>query len=266
MSDPRPIGIFDSGVGGLTVARAVAERLPGERIVYFADTAHVPYGPRPLHEIQHFAVSICDFLIRGEAKMVLMGCNMSSAVALDAAQARFDVPIMGMIDSAMDTVAELELPRRFGVIATEGTVRSGAYQAALASLNSGTQVFAQACPDFVPLVEAGDTQSDRAREAVARYLRPLQSQEIDTLILGCTHYPFLRHLLHEFLGSDVELIDPAEAMARRVAALLDNLNAAANHVQPGHVFYASGDGNTLMEWSRRDLGLTIDEVKPGPVF
>ncbi|HXG23334.1 MAG TPA: glutamate racemase [Chthonomonadales bacterium] len=214
-----PIGIFDSGVGGLTVVRAILRRYSHERILYVADQAHVPYGERPLEDIRRFAGGISDFLAEQGCKAIVMACNISSACALPSIAAKLaPLPIFGMIDPAVRRAVEVDPQAAIGVLATTGTVRSGAYTTQIRALNPQARVIEVACPRFVPLVEAGELYSQETMEAAYTYLMPLARAECRTIILGCTHYPFLlptlRRAAADLFPGPVRFIDPAEETAQ----------------------------------------------------
>lgn len=256
----RPIGIFDSGLGGLTVAGELLRRLPNESIVYFADTAHVPYGERPLLEIQDFALGITRFLIERGAKVVVMACNMSSAAALDCARQAFpDVPILGVIGPGSRAAVRTG-SRAIGVLATTGTARSGAYGRMIRRLEPDALVWEQPCPPFVPLVEAGLAGSEEAEAAVREHVEPLLSRGADTLILGCTHYPFLRPAIAR-AAPEAVIIDPAEETISELHELLDKLDIAAGSGQTAeHDFFASGEADGFARLGRNFLGSCIECV------
>jgi len=219
-----PIGVFDSGAGGLTVVRTLLERLPGERVVYFGDTAYVPYGPRPPEEIRRFAVDACRFLCGHGVKLIVMGCNMSSAMALEEARAVAGCPVLGTIDAGARAAVAATRSGRIGVAATEGTVKSGAYERAVRALRPDAAVFQQPCPLLVPAVEAG-LQDGLLADAVAESLEPLSDHSPDTVILGCTHYPLVRDEIQAFLGDDVAVVDPAEMLAEQAAEALGSVGS-----------------------------------------
>lgn len=259
---PLTIGVFDSGVGGLTVARAILRRLPGARLCYFGDTAHVPYGPRPLAQVRDFAVQIIEFLFAQGADAVVMGCNMSSASgAREVAMARCTKPIFEVINPGSRAACALSSCGRIGVIATQGTVNSGIYGRTLQA-HGAAGVFQQACPAFVPFVERGQADGPEVAAAVAEYLTPLRDQGVDTLIFGCTHYPFLRDAIGRFLGPAVTLVDPGEYAAQEVAAHFAHVASArvpdADHTR--HRFFSSGDPQSLQREGERLLGLPLFSV------
>ena len=205
MPDRRPVGIFDSGVGGLTVVRAVLDLLPHEPVVYFGDTARSPYGPRPLGEIRTFAREIATYLLGRDVKLLVVACNSVEVAAIEDLTERSRVPVVGVIDPGVRAAHRSTRNGRVGMIGTEATVASGAYERAIRSLRDA-ELFSAACPAFVPFVERGDTTSDELLEAARGYLRPLTDAGVDTLILGCTHYPLLSGLLQVVMGPDVVLI------------------------------------------------------------
>ena len=227
ISHSAPIGVFDSGVGGLTVARRVLELLPDERIVYVADQAHVPYGGRELDEVRGFASAISSALFLHGCKAVVMACNISSAVALASVRALHpERMVLGVIEPGACRAAHATKNGRIGVLATAGTVQSGAYSRALRGLDGSLTVVEVACPDFVPLVEAGEEASEAARRAAEEYLAPLQRAGVDTVILGCTHYPFLLDALRSVWNAPA-FVDPAEQTSRELAELLASASLLA---------------------------------------
>jgi glutamate racemase len=258
--DPRPIGVFDSGVGGLTVARALMDLLPDERIVYFGDTARGPYGPRDLTQVRTYTAEIVDWLAAQDAKLVVAACNTATAAALETDPLTFAVPVVGVIQPAVDTAARATRNGRIGVIGTEGTIGSGAYDRAVSSTAPEVKLFSQACPQFVALVEAGRTTDPDVLEAVAEQLAPLVAADVDTLVLGCTHYPLLTGVLSYVMGPDVVLVSSAEETARRVFTRLvdDSLLAHAAHVD--HRFVASGDPAAFAALATRFLGPRLSTV------
>ena len=239
-----PIGVFDSGVGGLTVVRHILELLPHERIVYVADQAHVPYGGRELAEVRRFASGISSALVRHGCKAVVMACNISSAVALDEASTRHpESVVLGVILPGACRAARATRNGRIGVLATAGTVRSGAYSRALHRLDPKLVVAEVACPEFVPLVEAGEEGSEAAIRAASEYLRPIREIEADTVILGCTHYPFLLPALQSIWNSPT-FIDPSDQTSRELAEQLDTTSLQARRstgISARHLFTTTGD-------------------------
>ncbi|ABZ83077.1 glutamate racemase, putative [Heliomicrobium modesticaldum Ice1] len=257
----QPIGIFDSGVGGLTVAREVFRQMPGEEILYFADTAHVPYGPRPASELIRFALEITDFLVAEGAKLILVACNTSSSLALDIIRERHKVPVVGVVDPGAEEAVRLSRNGRIGVLATEATIRKGAHSRRVGELNSAMQVFGQACPRFVPLVESGRYSGDEARAASKQYLAPLIEAGVDTIVLGCTHYPFLEPVIREVIGEKITLIDPACQTVAQGKALMERGIIPFRDPRgpkPRHRFYVSGDPVSFARVGGALLGVPLD--------
>ncbi|MGQ9455234.1 MAG: glutamate racemase [Armatimonadota bacterium] len=256
-----PIGIFDSGVGGLSVARAVMRVLPGESIIYFADTAHVPYGDRPLNEIKLFALGITRFLVNRGVKAVVMACNMSSAVALDAARELWpELPVLGVIEPGARAAVRVCEGRPIGVLATAGTVKSKAYVNEIARIDNSIPVFQQACPRFVPLVESGLAESEEAEAAARDYVAPLLRAGCGTIILGCTHYPYLRRAIELAAGPGVAIVDPSEETAQELASVMDEHGILSDGCSASYKFYASGDTTSLKQVGSRFLGAGIERV------
>jgi glutamate racemase len=257
-----PIGVFDSGLGGLTVAGELLRNLPNESIVYLADTAHVPYGERPLEEIEGFAVGITGYLIDRGAKAVVMACNMSSAVALQSAREAYpNIPILGVIGPGA-RAAVATGSKAIGVLATTGTVRSGAYGRNIRKLEPEAQVWEQPCPAFVPLVEAGLADSEEAEVAVRQCVEPLIESGADTLILGCTHYPFLREAIVR-AAPNARIIDPAEETVRELSKILNErgIENDGDEDDLDHIFIASGDADGFARLGGKFLGREIAKVE-----
>ena len=216
-----PIGIFDSGVGGLTVYKALHERLPNERFVYLGDTARVPYGTKSLATVERYAVENSRFLAAHGIKLLVVACNTASALALPAIRAAIKVPVMGVIEPGSRAAVEVAQGANIGVIATEATIQSGAYARAITSMRPNGKVIEKACPLFVPLAEEGWANSDVARNVARDYLSEFTKTSLGALVLGCTHYPILREVISETVGSEVTLIDSGAATARDVESLLE---------------------------------------------
>jgi glutamate racemase len=222
MSDPRPIGVFDSGVGGLTVLRELRRQATSERLVYIADLAHFPYGPRPLPEVRRLALRLIDLLAGLDTKLVVIACNTATAAALSVAREQFDIPIVGVIAPGAQAAATATRRGRIAVISTEGTMRSQEYLHAIKEANPGIAVLGRAAPGLVEIVEAGQANTPRAERALRRTLEPILAWGADTLVLGCTHYPLLRPAIDRVLrGRRVRVIDSAETTAARVCRILD---------------------------------------------
>jgi glutamate racemase len=225
--DPKlPIGIFDSGVGGLTVYRALHERLPSERFVYLGDTARVPYGTKSLATVERYAVENSRFLESHGIKLLVVACNTASALALPAIRTAVEVPVVGVIEPGARAAVATTGTRQIGVIATEATVQSHAYSKAIAAIDPAISVIEKACPLFVSLAEEGWADSDVARMVAHDYLSELKGRSIEAVVLGCTHYPILRNVIADAVGFGVKLIDSGEATAGEVETLLDRLQLA----------------------------------------
>jgi glutamate racemase len=263
MTNELPIGMFDSGVGGLTVLREVMSQLPKESTVYFGDTARVPYGSKSRDVIVRFSLEIGQFLLQEKVKMIVVACNTASAFALPELSAQFKLPIVGVIAPGAQAALHVTRTRRVGVIGTEGTIESQAYTEALKKLSSDIEVFGQACPLIVPLVEEGWLDKPVAREIVKEYLTPLLGQNIDTLVLGCTHYPLLKNLLQDVAGPKIQLIDSAQETARAVARRLadQKLEAPATTKAGVRRFYVSDAPEKFEKIGQRFLGQAIPDVR-----
>jgi glutamate racemase len=221
LNSDLPIGIFDSGVGGLTVYRALHAALPDERFVYLGDTARIPYGTRSLSTVERYAMENARFLDAQGIKLLVVACNTASALALPAIRDVVRVDVIGVIEPGARAAVRASKSKRIGVIATEATVKSEAYARAIAQLEPAASVVARACPLFVALTEEGWAETDEARSIAAKYLKNIRESEVDTLVLGCTHYPILRRVIQETVGDGVRLIDSGEAAAHDVKALLE---------------------------------------------
>jgi glutamate racemase len=269
--DDRPIGMFDSGFGGLTVARALIDLLPDEHLVYIGDTGRYPYGPRPLEEVRGFALQIARRLIDEHGvKLIVVACNTASAAALDELQelgARHDVAVVGVIEPGARSLVAATRSGRVGVIGTVGTMASGAYQRAVAELGAGVELTCAACPGFVEFVERGETGSDQVHVLAERLLAPLCEAKVDTLLLGCTHYPFLARTIGEVMGRDVVLVSSADETAFEVRRLLLG-GSGARIVGPAHTaparhrWLSSGDVAWFDELGRRLLGPELAQAEP----
>jgi glutamate racemase len=258
------IGIRDSGVGGLTVARAVRQVLVGARILYFADTAHVPYGDREPDEVKFFALSISQFLLEQGAQALVFACNTTSAYALGAARERFPVPVTGMIEPGARAALEATRNNCVGVLATQATVDSNVYTQTVGTLRSSCSVREIGCPDFVPIVESERAESGAAIDAARKYLRPLLEAGCDTIILGCTHYPLLLPVLRA-QAPHIRFIDPAHAVAREVAACTHHLVPRTQSTLED-TFFVSGEREGVRRWIQSLLGLPTPRLEAGPVF
>lgn len=258
--DQSAIGILDSGVGGLTVVKEVMRQLPEERIIYFGDTNRCPYGPRPSQEILRFTLEIVRFLEQFPLKALVIACNTATAAALDAVRKQTTIPVLGVIEPGARAAIQTTSRGRIGVIGTQGTVRSGAYEKALKRAAPGLFVVSHACPALVPLVESDSGGTEEARRVVEASLAPLKKYQVDTLILGCTHYPLIADLIGEVMGEEVRLISSAEETARELKALLENRNLLApakNALTNDHRFYTSGDPEFFRRIAERWLGCSL---------
>ena len=226
MDKNAPIGVFDSGVGGLTVAREIMRQIPNERIVYFGDTARVPYGSKSKDNIIKFSRQIIRFLQTENVKAIVIACNTASALALDEMQQEFDLPILGVVKPGAKVAVETTANKRIGLIGTEANIRSGVYTRYIKSLDDGAKVFEKACPLFVPLVEEGWLHDDITLQVASRYLEELKEKDIDTLIMGCTHYPLIRSTIRKVMGDKVNLVNPAYETAIELKNLLERDNLA----------------------------------------
>lgn len=261
MSDSRPIGVFDSGIGGLTVVRALQKVLPRENLVYFGDTARVPYGPKSPQVVREYAVQDTDELLKHDVKFIIIACNTVSAVALDVVQKRAHVPVQGVIIPGAEAAVQATKKKRIGVIGTVGTILSNAYSNAVRQIDPAVEVFSQPCPLFVPLAEEGWT-AHQTTELVAReYLFPLTLEKIDTLILGCTHYPLLREVIDKVLQRSVTLIDSGEATAHAAVRLLDEAGLRnQSTLKPNVQFFVSDIPHTFTEVGERFLGQRLGRI------
>lgn len=256
----KPIGIFDSGVGGLTVVSKIMEILPEESFVYFGDTARMPYGDKTPDEIKKFVSQIINFLIQKESKAIVMACNTSSAIAYEDSVKKYNIPIIGVINSAISAAIKLTKNNKIGVIANEATVRSCAYPNALNKISADSKViYQQACPLLVPLVERGEIDTPHAKKILKEYLLPLKEKGIDTLILGCTHYPYFYKSIKETL-KNVQILDPAEGMALELKNILEKNNIRSKG-KPVYNYYTTGDLVTFKNLGSKLLNREIKEVQ-----
>ncbi|MEV0199024.1 glutamate racemase [Nonomuraea sp. NPDC050691] len=259
------IGIFDSGVGGLTVARAIIDQLPHESITYVADTARQPYGPKSIAEVRAYALEVMDHLVANDVKMLVIACNSASAAVLRDARERYDVPVVEVIQPATRRAVRATRTGEVGVIATRATVASMAYHDAFAAAPH-VRLTSVAAPRLVEYIERGETTSEEVIAAVREYLAPIREAGCDTLILGCTHYPLLTGAISYVAGDEVTLVSSADETAKDVYRILhDRGLAAASDVTPRHRFRATGDSTLFAHLGRRFLGPEIDAVEVTPV-
>jgi len=252
--DLGPIGLFDSGVGGLSVLRQLQKVLPQEDYVYFADTLHMPYGLRSPAELESIVFSICDFLLRRRCRAIVMACNTSSALVLPLARLRYEVPLFGVLLPGARAAAEITKNRRVGVLATDATTRSGAYTKALKTLSPRIEVYGQACTALAPLVEQGQLEGVQVSDAVYDCVAPVLVHDVDTLVLGCTHYPFLLPVLNQVISPSVNIVDPAEEAAREVQAHLSPTVSGGGNT----TFYVSGGVWQFGRVAESLLGITVE--------
>ena len=261
-SADAPIGVFDSGIGGLTVAREIMRQLPHESIIYFGDTARVPYGPKSPETVRRYAREITGFLREQGVKAVVVACNTATAHALEALRAEQPIPVIGVVEPGATAAVAATRGGRIGVIGTAGTIGSGAYERAIRALAPNASIVARACPLFVPLVEEGWLDSEASRLIAREYLTPVAEAHVDTLVLGCTHYPLLKRLIGETVGGDVRLIDSAEQTAAATRRELDRLGLLApESAAPRHRFIASDAPQQFLALGQRFLGAAIDRVE-----
>lgn len=263
MTDLRnaPVGVFDSGVGGLTVAREIMRNLPSEKIVYFGDTARVPYGSKSKETVTRYSRQIIRFLMEQKVKAIVIACNTASAFALETVRHEFPLPVIGVIRAGAEVAACETRNKKVGVIGTEGTIGSGIHEEFLHSLDPEIQVFGKACPLFCPLVEEGWTHDPLTREIAARYLKDLQDRGIDTLILGCTHYPLLRSTIGEIMGEAVRLVNPAYETALELKRLLtkeDLLSQETKQEEFPYRFYVSDLAEKFKQFANSILPYDVE--------
>ncbi|QAY68421.1 glutamate racemase [Paenibacillus protaetiae] len=254
----QPIAVLDSGVGGLTVVKEIMRQLPREKVVYFGDTARTPYGPRPSWEVVRFTREIVDYLLQFQPKMIVIACNTATAVALEDIRSRVDVPVIGVINPGARAAVKRTQSGCIGVIGTQGTINSGAYDMALKEITPHVKVISEACPEFVPLVEQGNFRSEETYRTVLSSIGHLRNYPMDCLILGCTHYPFLTETIAEVMGDKVNLISSADETARDISTILhDQGKQARSELMPVHQFFCSGDAGLFKMIAQQWLGEQI---------
>lgn len=252
-----PVGVFDSGVGGLTVARAILDQLPGEQVRYLADTAHVPYGPKPIADVRAYALACLDRLVEDGVKLLVIACNSASAACLHDARERYSVPVVEVIRPAVRRAVVATRTGQVGVIGTVATITSGAYTDAFAAAPQVT-VHGVACPEFVDYIERGITSGPALHALAETYLRPLREAQVDTLVLGCTHYPLLSALISLVMGESVTLVSSADETAREVYRVLTELDLMRTDPEPPrHRFLATGDQEPFTRLAQRFLGPVV---------
>jgi glutamate racemase len=256
-----PVGVFDSGLGGLTVAHAIMRQLPSESLIYFGDTARVPYGPKSPDTVRRYSREISAFLIEQGVKAIVVACNTATAHALPALRDELDVPVIGVVEPGARAAVRATRTGHIGVIGTTGTIRSQAYVRAIHAEAPDARVTALACPLFVPLVEEGWTNHEAAHLIAEEYLAPFVKDRIDTLVLGCTHYPLLKPLIGEIIGRSVRLIDSAEETASDTQRMLATNDLSSVDREGEYRFIASDDPQQFLTLGRRFLGSAIERVE-----
>lgn len=261
----KAIGILDSGFGGLTVVKEIFRQLPNEKVIYFGDTARCPYGPRDPNEVKKFTLEIIDFLLKFDVKMVIIACNTATAAALDEVKELVSVPVIGVIQPGSLAAIKKTKTGKIGVIGTEGTIKSGAYERTLKNINPSLSIASLACPSLVPIVESGNLDEKTIRAAVRDALTPILDKEMDSLILGCTHYPLISDYIQEIMGEDVYLLSSAEETAREASAILHYHNIMSEpNSNPEHYFFTTGDENHFKQigekWLERKMDVKYIEL------
>jgi len=261
------IGIFDSGVGGLTVVREILKQIPEYQIIYFGDTARLPYGTKGSAFVKKYSEKITDWLLVKKAKIIVVACNTSSAWAAESLKKKFrGVPIFEMITPAIPDILSATKNKKIGIIGTPGTIKSGAYQKKILKSDSSVKIFAQACPLLVPMVEEGIVDDVIAQEILKKYIDPLKEKGIDVLVLACTHYPLLKSLIEKQVGKDIKIINPAESVAKEMKRYFKNYPEIAKKVRKGgnHKFYFSDEPYNLEKISRLCFNKNINPVVKDP--
>lgn len=262
MGNNQPIGVFDSGVGGLTVVKALMEKLPRESFIYFGDTANLPYGNKNESQLLGYAHSIIQFLLTRQVKAIVVACGTHSSVTLPNIAGDYSLPILGVLKAGARSAVRATRNGKIGVAATQATANSRAYTREIQSLHPQLKVFEVACPRFVPLIESGELDSPRVREAVAEYLGPLVKEGIDCLVLGCTHYQFLTAVIADFLGPEISLVDPSCDTVMDLAALLHEQSLENDQLTtPAREFYVSGNDESFYNVGTLLIGDVIKEVE-----
>lgn len=254
----KPIGVIDSGIGGLTVVKELIRQLPKEEIIYIGDTARCPYGPRPQSEVKEYTWEMIRYLLKKEIKMLVIACNTATAVVLEEAKSKLDIPVIGVIHPGSISALKATKTDRVGIIGTVGTINSKAYEKTLTDINNNVVVESLACPMLVPMVEKGIFDGEEAIKVVTESLRPIMKKNIDTLILGCTHYPLLQNTIQEVMGEGIEIICSGDETAREVSALLYHQDILyIGEREPNHNFFTTGDtrmfSKIASQWLERDI-------------
>ena len=257
-----PIGIFDSGIGGLTVQREITRALPAEKTLYLGDTAHVPYGTKSREAVRRFSLEVADFLVKRRIKLLVVACNTASAYALVELRSKLNVPVIGVIEPGAGAAVKATRTGRVGVIGTDATVRSRAYLDAIKGMNPEVEVFSKACPLFVPLAEEGFTANNIAELTARHYLEDFITEPVDTLVLGCTHYPLLKGVISQVMGKGVTLIDSAEATASEVRSVLKEGGLLGNSQEgASHAFYVTDSPERFVGVGKVFLGEKLSRAE-----
>lgn len=262
MINNAPIGVFDSGIGGLTVVKEIMNQIPGEDIIYFGDTARLPYGSKSRKTVTTYTRQIVRFLMNKDVKAIVIACNTASAFALETVKAEFDIPIIGVVKPGAKMAAKATRNGRIGVIGTVGTIESGIYSEFMSQTNPRVKVFGKACPLFVPLVEEGLVDDPVTYEMASRYTSVLLDKDIDTLVLGCTHYPLLRKTIRKVVGEDIVLVNPAYETAKSLAEVITH-KGLRNDSSPkiDHKFYVSDGAEKFRQFANTILPCEVMETK-----
>ncbi|MFH1782223.1 MAG: glutamate racemase [Candidatus Omnitrophota bacterium] len=262
MNNNQPIGIFDSGVGGLTVVKEIIDLLPNEKIIYLGDTARVPYGNKSPESIKRFSIENVEFLMKHKVKLIVVACNTASSTSLPVLRKRFDIPIVEVIKPGAKRAVALTINKRIGIIATSTTIKSSAYKKEIKSLASAAKVYQAACPLFVPLSEEGWTNGKITLDIAKKYLRNISKKNIDTLVLGCTHYPLLKDVISRAIGSDIKIVDSASSVAHEVSTILEKYDLrSTSHKEPSYKFFVTDEVKHFVRIGERFLGRKIGNVR-----
>jgi len=260
LKSTAPVGVFDSGVGGLTVVREIIRQLPNENIVYFGDTARVPYGNKSQNNVIRFSEQIIRFLITKQVKAIVIACNTASALALEAVKDRFDIPVIGVVVPGARAAVEASRNRKIGVVGTDATVRSGVYTRVIEEMDARVEVVEKACPLFVPLVEEGFKEHVVTQEIIEYYLESMKQTDIDAMILGCTHYPLLRSRIMDYLGSQIQIVNPAYETAMDLKKLLgdrDLINDGTVEPHSTYKFYVSDAADKFRQFANTVMPIDV---------
>ena len=259
----RPVGVFDSGLGGLTVLKEISKILSNENIIYFGDTARVPYGSRSKETIRKYTFQAIEFLMTKNVKAIVIACNTATAIALEEAQEVYDIPIIGVIEGGARTAAQVTKNKRVGIIGTQGTINSKAYNKEIAKLDTRIEILDKACPLFVPIVEEGWYNTEIAHLTAKAYLGELIDNGVDSIVLGCTHYPLLKRTIGEVVGQEIRLVNPAKETAKDLKGILENKNISRNNELklPKYEYYVSDIPDKFTEIAKDFLNKEIEDVK-----